>query len=162
MGIQKFSKLFVKEANLTILILLAIAILSLPYFLKENDLPIGKESYYHLRIADKILNEKSLPKYDDLSYSGRENFMSLGFSILIALISFIFGISVEMAMNILLLLLGIISIILFYNILKNFDLDVRFFSCLVLIISPIFIYLFIEGGVYTVPFVYLYFYFILY
>jgi len=58
---------------------------------------------------------------------------------------------VEVAMNILLFLLGIVSIILFYNVLKLFDLDVKFISSLVLVFSPIFIYLFTVGGKYTVP-----------
>ncbi len=145
--------MFAKGFGLTVVILLAVAILSLPYFLKDNDLPLGRENYYHLRIAENILKEKGLPKYDELSYSGRRDFMSFGWPALIALTSFIFRLPVEVAMNALLFLFGVISIVLFYNILKMFDLTVRFISSLILLISPIFIYLFTIGGKYVVPFV---------
>ena len=140
--LQRFSKLFVKEANLAIIILLAVAILAFPYFLKESNLPLGKESYDNLRIAKKILNEKGLPD---------NNF--IGWPLLIALTGFIFRLPVEIAMNILLFLLGIVCVILFYNILRIYNSEVRSFSCLALVISPAFIYLFLEGDKYTVPIV---------
>lgn len=145
--------MFAKGFGLSVIILLAIVILSLPYFLKDNNLPIGKDGYYYLRIAMDILNEKALPGYDKLIYSDRINFICIGWPILIALTSFIFGLSVEISRGILLFLLGILSAILFYNILRIFDLNVRFISSLVLVISPIYIYLFTEGGRWTVPFV---------
>ena len=141
--LQRFSRLFVKEANLTVIILLAVAILAAPYLLKDNDSPLGKENYYNLIIAKDILKEKGLvdEKYSDMSFPA-----------LIALISFIFRLPVEIAMNVLLFLLGIASVILFYNILRIYNSYIRFISCLVFVFSPAFIYLFIEGGKYSVPF----------
>ena len=144
MELQRFSRLFARESNLTIIILLAVAILAAPYLLKENESPLGKEGYYNLIIAKDILKEKSLindEKYSDMSFPA-----------LIALISFIFRMSLETAMNVLLFLLGIASVILFYNILKRYNFYIGFISCLILIFSPAFIYLFIEGGEYAVPF----------
>jgi len=124
---------------MTVIILLAVAMLSLPYLLKDSELPLGTESYYHLKLAEGILNGE-LPDY-----------FNFGWPVLISLTSFIFSLEVEIAMNILLFLLGILSIILFYNILNKFGFKIRFISSLVLIISPIFIYLFTIGGNYTVP-----------
>jgi len=137
--LQKFLRLFVKKSGITVIILLAVAMLFLPYLLKDGGLPLGKESYYYLKLSEGILSGE-LPDY-----------FSFGWPALIALVSFVFNLEVEIAMNILLFLLGILSIILFYDLFKRFDFNTRFISSLVLIISPIFIYLFTIGGNYTVP-----------
>lgn len=138
-GLQKSLRLFVRKSGVTVIVLLAIAMLFLPYLLKDTELPLGKESYYNLKLAEGIL-DGDLPDY-----------FNFGWPVLMALTSFVFNLEVEIAMNILLFLLGVVSIVLFYNILNKFGFEVKFISSLVLIISPIFIYLFTIGGNYTVP-----------
>ena len=102
---------------------------------------IGDESFYHLRIAQNVLDEGYV-NYDGLSFSGRNNFMELGLSYIIAGVSYITKLSIESSAKYLFALLGVISLFLGYLILKHFDAKEGLFTLPVIFLSPPFIYLF--------------------
>ena len=106
MGTRNFTKLFANDFGLLLVVLIAVALLLSPGFLRVEDSVIGSESYYNLRIASLIL-DSGYPTYDDLSFSGRNNFNGLGWSFLISGTSKVTGLGVEDSLSYLLIFLGI-------------------------------------------------------
>jgi len=130
------------------LLLIAYFVLSMPYWLRNNDeLLIGREAYNYLRAAEQPFNG-----HDDLSYGGRQAIFN-AYPLALNLFSKAFGIGLIETSKILPIIFGLISVLLFYFILKRLELDniTVFVSCIVLILSPPFIYLFTVSNTYIVP-----------
>ena len=120
---RKSTKLLA-EIGIVVLVLL---FLLLPGLLRENDLPIGDKPYYHLRMAEG--------GEDGLSFSGRNNVNAIGWNFLLKWIP----------LNVLLGVMGVVSLILFFLILKPLSLTEKLMSMGFFIVSPAFIYLFNVG-----------------
>lgn len=124
------------------LIIISFIVLMLPHtirFFSGNSTLIGSQAYLHIRIAEKILEGGGID--DDMVYGGR-SLVFLPYHYLLAGTFYLTGFSI--ASKLLPFSLGILSIILFYMILKALRIAPfsRFMASLLLIISPPFIYLF--------------------
>ncbi len=138
-----FDKKISERTVLICILLLAVIILSLPYFIRilsNNNTIIENISYYHTRISQTISKQGPLT-YDELSFAGRDYLFNPFHYILAFLNLFL---DFNLIARLLPLILGILSVLFFYLILKRLDLDLekRFLICAILILSPIFIYSF--------------------
>ena len=136
---RRMIKKIIKSENKAFIIcfIVTIILLSIPLIIRftaEEPLIIGDKPYYHMRIA------KNLIDYDPLSYMGRtyvfdpyNNFLSFGYGL--------FG---NIFFIVLPFILGIVSVIIFFFIIKKLklNLSIRFLIMLTLILSPIFVYTF--------------------
>lgn len=119
------------------LFIICLIVLSMPLFLRAKFVDsnfIGEESYSNYRLANMI-KDNGFVKYDELSYSGRDLRYEYGYVGLLSL-------SPRLLSWILPIIFGLISFVLFYNIVKKYDSDIALISSLLLIFSPSFIYLF--------------------
>ena len=150
---QELSRFFVEPIVILLIVILTAAILLVPNITRPDNILPGTESYFHLRIANTILEEKGIIGFDDLSYGGRLILTPIGWPLSLALSSFISNASLLQISKILPFILGLISIVLFYLILKKLQLpkEIRIVAALALIISPAFIYLFTTSNWYTLP-----------
>ena len=132
-----FMKFFVKH-RLFFLILLGLVVLLTPvifrYFYHDN-LLIGEESYYNLRLAKFINENRVLPVNDDLSYGGRIIVDELGWIALLAL-------NPDVMSHLLPVLLGLFSIVFFFLIARNINQRIAVVSTILFILSSGFMYLF--------------------
>lgn len=128
------------------LLILSAIVLSITPLVKPNILT-GSESYYHLRWA-----EDPFAKYDELSYSGRPHIFS-AWPLILFTVSKIFNVSLIFVSKILPPILGILSALIFYFIIRKIDPNplTQVVSSIVLIISPPFIYLFTISNTHTMP-----------
>lgn len=129
------NKVLVYSLILTIVILLIIPYIRLFYY---DNLLIGEQPYYHIRVAQHIL-EKGIPLNDPLIDSP---YLLQPFHLVLAgLFSFL---SISLSSFLLPFLLGGLSVIFFYLILKELRISIlnKFFALFILIISPVFIYTF--------------------
>lgn len=143
-GKKDYTKYYVKLKPVFILILICAFVLLLPYIFRGEHTLLGKEGYYHARIGE-------VGNYDELSYGGRENFDSYGWGFVVFILSSVTSLSVFYISRLLPFLLGLLGIGLFYLILNRLKIDKKLIiiSCLVLIISPVFIDLFFLSSYYT-------------
>lgn len=122
-----------------VLLIVCLVIVLLPHQYRdkyEGGNLIGEETYLNLRLAsDPLL------KYDELSYEGRELAVERGLPLILFL-------NPEMLSRWLPTLLGILSFLLFFFLIK--DNFLAFFSALIFILSPQFIYAFSTSIKYTV------------
>jgi len=128
---------------LIIIFLLAIIVLSSPYLartLSKNNNLIGDISYYHGRLSQSI-TEKGAPSSDELSFGGRSYVFNPFHNLLAFLINMFNFILVA---KLLPFILGLLSVLMFYLILRklNLELEKIFLICAILILTPIFIYSF--------------------
>ena len=137
----KSTKFYANWWYLPLVLIVGLAFILLPSILRDNPFMIGDESFYHLRIAQDIF-EDGYVDYDDLSFSGRSNFMELGLSYSIAGFAYITKLGIESSAKYLFALLGVISLFLGYLILKHPDTDEGLLTLPIIILSPLFIYLF--------------------
>ena len=144
---QDGRKMKLTEKNTLVYVMLAAAIvLLIPHlvrFLFYNNIMIGDESYYHATIAKQIIEQKSLI-HDP-------NYVFNPYHLVLASAGYFIG--VEFASKLIPLSLGMLSILFFYLILKEFKIEIkkRFVISLILIISPSFIYLSTMSNIYSVP-----------
>ncbi|MBS3145967.1 hypothetical protein J4414_04150 [Candidatus Woesearchaeota archaeon] len=134
------------------LLLFAVLVLSLPYILRDSTVMFGDEAYYHLRIAS-LIQEKGIIKFDPLSYGGRPLLTPLGLPFILAKTSSLLNMGLEIISKTISFMIGILSVILFYFILKNLNIKkrIRIIAVLTFIISPLFIYLFSRSNYYFIP-----------
>ncbi|MDD5253515.1 MAG: hypothetical protein PHG05_00215 [Candidatus Nanoarchaeia archaeon] len=133
-----------------LLLVFASLMIALPNFLRESNLLIGGEAYHYMRLAETPLNI-----HDNLSYAGRTIIFNLYPSI-IYLFSHVFGFTYFLSSKMLPFVLGLVSVLLFYIILRKLKLRVRdsLIVGLILIFSPTFIYLFSTSNLYVFPVVF--------
>ena len=138
---KKYMKLNVKSWHL---FLLGFIILIIPLIISGFSVK-GYEPFLYERLADIVGND-----FDELSYGGRGFAYNYGNPILLNLLSFI---PLNIVLLILPVLFGLLSLILFYNILKDLGVyyDIRIISSLILVISPPFLYSFTNFNYFTVP-----------
>lgn len=135
------------------LITIAAIILLIPHIIRfvhyDNSL-MGFETYYHQRIIEKMINQEEM-EYDSLSYAGAK-YVFEPYHLILTMFSSI--INLEILLRLLPFLLGILSLILFYSILKRLGLELpsRFLTSLIFILSPIFIYFFTLPNKHAIPF----------
>ena len=135
------------EKNTLVYVMLAIVIVllipNLVRFLFYNNIMVGDEPYYHATIAKQIIEQKSLIK--DLNYGVNS------YPLVLASIGYFIGIN--LASKLIPLLLGILSVLVFYLILKGLKIEIkeRFFISLILILSPALIYLSVISNTHSVP-----------
>ncbi len=118
------------------MLILTTLILILPFLFRLSDnLLIGKESYYFLRIS-----EEPFIKFDELSYSNRFYIFS-AWPVIINFFSKLLNMSLINSAKVLSILLGVAVSILFYFILRKFMNPLTSLSAvLILILSPNFLY----------------------
>jgi len=133
-GFMKFSVKY----KIIFLILLGLIVLLTPimfrYFYHDN-LLIGEESYYNLRLASFVNENHVLPVNDDLSYGGRSIVDELGWIVLLAL-------NPELMSRLLPIALGLFSLVLFFLIAKMINQRIAVVSTILFILSPGFMYIF--------------------
>ena len=129
------------------LVVLAVLVLSMPNLFRESSNYIGEDPYFYIRIAELI--ESKDFSYDELSYSGRDFTYSLAQPLIF---SFFRNFLPEgFVINVIPIILGLLSLLLFYLILKDFYVEpnVIYLSLMVLAISPPFIYIFSSYNKFT-------------
>lgn len=122
--------------------LITLLLLLLPHmirFIAYENITAGDDVYYHSRFAEYFMGSLKIPATDplvDRIYDYNP------YHLILAAASYITGI--ELATKIIPLVFGLLSMTLFYIILENLRLKEkkRFFICLILALSPIFIYTF--------------------
>jgi hypothetical protein len=95
----------------------------------ENNWFIGEDSYLNLRLSEHY------SRYDHLSYSGRMSDYNIGLPFILSLVP-------DIIKRYFPLLIGLLTFIIFYFLLDEFNIKEKELSLLLLIISPTFIYLF--------------------
>jgi len=138
---KKYTKLNVKSWHL---FALCFVILIVPLILSGFTVK-GHEPFLYERLADIVGDD-----FDDLSYGGRGFAYNYGNPIVLNILSFI---PLNIILLILPILFGVLSLILFYNILRDLGVyyDVRIISSFILLISPPFLYAFTNFNYFTVP-----------
>src|SRR3989344_5881202 len=135
MNKQQFTKYF---ANILVFVLVAVMLLAVPLIREKNSGSIGRESYFIERMA------KSLPYYDQLSYSGRIAGYNRGTPYLMSLIPedywkfFAFG-------------FAYFSAILFWLLLGKFGISNRWIALLIFALMPTFLFLASTPNRFVVP-----------
>ena len=131
-----------KRAMLIIVILslIILSVIPLIRLISGQPIMIGEKPYYDARIAKTIL-EKGVKFEDNLILDGREYTAKPYHLFLIPLAYFS---SPELYLTLMHFFTGIISIILFHLILKrlNIGLEQRFFTLIILLLSPAFLFTF--------------------
>ncbi|MCX6707925.1 MAG: hypothetical protein NT001_07400 [Candidatus Woesearchaeota archaeon] len=132
-----------EKKTIICLIVFALVILALPQLIRVmqgNMTIMGEQPYYHARIAESILDNDISIK-DNLVYGGR-NTIFTPYHFIVAGAAYAIGI--ENALRIVPVIFGLISVLLFYLILRRFDLGrfIRIASAVILVMSPAFIYTF--------------------
>ena len=125
------------NAKLIWILVLGLIILLLPNLLRTYDARIGQYTYFYERII-KTNNFN----YDEFSYAGRDFTYDLGPIYFLSTLSKIFNL--ETLLNILPIILGLITILLFYLLLRKLNLEKNeiYLALIFLIISPILFYVF--------------------
>ena len=135
------------EKNTLVYVILAVVIvLLIPHlvrFLFYNNIMIGDEPYYHATIAKQIIEQKSLIQ--------NQNYIFNPYHLVLASAGYFIG--VDLASKLIPFLLGLLSVLIFYLILKEFKMSIeeRLFVLLILIVSPAFIYLSVISNTHSVP-----------
>jgi len=136
-----------KEKNTLIYVMLvAVIVLLIPNlirFLFYDNIMIGEESYYHATIAKQIIEQKSLI-HDP-------NYIFNPYHLVLASAGYFIG--VDLASKLIPFLFGMLSVLIFYLILKEFKMNIeeKLFVLLILIASPAFIYLSAISNTHSVP-----------
>jgi len=145
---EKLSRLYAEGKTLLPLLIIVIIVLSMPYYFRDKSLSlIGGESYNYARLA-----ENPLKNYDELSYGGRFLVFN-AYPLILSLFSRALNIDLMDASKTLPIILGIMALMLFYFILKKLETDklTLFLACLILAISPPFVYMFTVSNTYIIP-----------
>lgn len=160
----KYTKYATERNSFLVLIAVTALLLLLPHFsgpLSSSPALIGREPYYHYRIAKSIMEEGGI-SYDYISYGGKPHLFNPYHYVLAG---FFYFFTDRIAVWLLPFMLGILSVILFYKLLQMFKLPSahRFFFLLIFVASPSFIHTFVLLNSASVAFLFslLGFYFLL-
>ncbi|MBI4159015.1 hypothetical protein HY500_02025 [Candidatus Woesearchaeota archaeon] len=144
---QQFIKLY---ANRIAVVILAIIVLGTPILVKGVDIVNGFEPYHNQRLAD-LVRDTSIPDVDPLSFGSREFLYPAGTPFALHYFEKVFPTNI--VLNWLPFLLGVITIILCFFIMKRYNIEERLIliTSTVLIFSPPFIYAFTVFNSFTIP-----------
>lgn len=145
---EKLSKLYAEGKILLPLLIIVAIVLFMPYYFRDKSLSlIGGESYNYARLAENPFNN-----YDELSYGGRFLIFN-AYPLMLNLFSRALNIDLINASKVLPLIFGMIALTLFYFILNKLKADrlTLFLACLILVISPPFVYMFTVSNAYIMP-----------
>jgi len=120
------------------LILLALIILISSFIIRDKynaGYPIGDESYNTLRYGRYIAENNVLPQEDPYSYGSRPFINEFGYPLILSFMP-------DNWQYILPLIFGLLSLFFYYKIVEKTNPEVKVLASLLLIISPIYIYLF--------------------
>jgi len=115
--------------NIGLLLLCVLMLVIIPMLRYDINLHVGEESYLNLRISEH------LRIYDNFSFGGRSSVYALG-------LPFILSYLPIFLVNMLPLIFGVFSFLLFWRLLNYYNINGRKWIMLLLAISPPFIYLF--------------------
>ena len=134
-------------ARVAFLLIIMLLVLLSPNLIRSAQTYIGEDPYFYSRLSNMI--SKNL-YYDELSYSGRQFTYTLGQPLIFLFFSKFLPES--FIIKIIPLFFALISLILFYLILKEFYVEpnVNYLSLIMLIMSPPFIYIFSFYNKFTV------------
>ncbi|MEK6840974.1 MAG: hypothetical protein AABX45_00055, partial [Nanoarchaeota archaeon] len=134
-------------ARVAFLLIIMLLVLLSPNLIRSAQTYIGEDPYFYSRLSNMI--SKNL-YYDELSYSGRQFTYTLGQPLIFLFFSKFLPES--FIIKIIPLFFALISLILFYLILKEFYVEpnVNYLSLIILIMSPPFIYIFSFYNKFTV------------
>ena len=121
-----------------LLLIISIIVLLSAILIREkynSGLFMGNEAYYSLRTAQYIHDTGDIPKEDSLSYGGRLFVNEYGWPVILSINPQLLG-------RWLPFILGILSFILFYFIVKEYKPEIKGLASLFLILSPAYIYLY--------------------
>ena len=129
-------KLYWTIIGITLLVMLTPHLIRFEAY--DNLLP-GEDAYYHMRLAGLIKDNLEIPEKDPLV---DRIYAYNPYHLILAALSFPLGI--ELASRLIPIVLGLLSMTFFYLLMGSLKLDEkkRFFICLILALSPIFIYTF--------------------
>jgi hypothetical protein len=146
-ALKKLKKIYMNfYAKEKWLILFCILILVVLNFVRFSG--VGEDSYFHTRIAENLFSNLKILVYDELSSGGREINEEIGFGLILGIFSFL---NVGIVSKVLMIIFGVMSFILFYKIIEHkFNKKLRVLSCIFLLLSPCFLYLFSVNGNYSV------------
>lgn len=134
-----------KDRWFWIIALFAFVVLLIPFIQRDfhsTYVFVGSESYLNLHLAEMIQKEKTLPRFDPLSYGGRPLTQELGLPLVLAVLP-------SALVRILPLLLGLLTLYLFAQLLARQPSRLRNYTLLFFVLSPPFIYLFNSISKYT-------------
>jgi len=148
------------SVKLTLIIIFSVFLLLLPNLLRTHSTKLGGQTYFYERISDLVDKEDKLPIYDELSYGGREFIYDLGPVYSFLFLKNVFGLN--FTLNVSPILLGALTLILFYLLLKRFNLEnnENYIGMVLLAMSSMFLFIFTSYNedIITIPLVLLTFY----
>ncbi len=130
-------------ARILFLLALTLIVLISPSLINDSNNYMNDDSYFYSRISELKSD------YDDLSYSGRDFTYSMGqISMFLFFKKFL---PEKFIINIIPVIFGLISLLLFHLILKELYVEpnVNYLSLIILILSPPFIYIFTSYNIFT-------------
>src|SRR3989344_2766882 len=123
-----------------LLFFLCLVVLATPTAIRvfKEEPHAGDWGYLYLRRADVLVNG-GFSFYDQLSFGGRPTLLD-GQSLVLAFLGLFFGLN--LVHKILPIIFGLLSFLLFYDILEHLKAQNKYFSSFLLVSSPVFIYTF--------------------
>jgi len=147
---SKKSPLYTRlSVNILIVAFLSLIILALPIMLRGSSIPPGKEPYLLERLSNEFI-QHGKQNFDELSYSGRPYAYPIAQTAMLAPAKALGNLSASIILPI---ILGMLSIILFYLIiyLRFNDKKLAIISSIILLLSPSVIYSFSYIKEFTFP-----------
>ena len=142
-------KSWIRKYGLFILLLLALVLLLLPSALRSSQggFLVGSESYYQLRLSELVQEQGFLFLEDPLSYGGRAVVEELGWPWLLSF-------SPDLLSQVLPFLAGLLSLLVFYFLVKEIRPEVAELASSFFILSPVYVYVFTISSPYALAFLF--------
>lgn len=99
---------------LALILILATLMRALPLIFQPLEAMVGPDPYFHARLSEQTINEKSLPFYDALSHQGRYYSYAPLFHALFASFSLISGLPVILLVKLIPVLYGAMAVLLVF------------------------------------------------
>ena len=135
------------NVKIALLIVFSVLILLVPSFFRPYHSYIGEQSYFYERVSQLVSN--GLPEGDELSYGGRDFSYDLGPIYLFSFLGKL--INPELLLKFLPILLGVITLLLSYNLFKKLNIENKIsqIALILFILSPTFFYTFTSYNIFA-------------
>ena len=135
------------NVKIALLIVFSVLILLVPSFFRPYHSYIGEQSYFYERVSQLVSN--GLPEGDELSYGGRDFSYDLGPIYLLSFLGKL--INPELLLKFLPILLGVITLLLSYNLFKKLNIENKIsqIALILFILSPTFFYTFTSYNIFA-------------